>query len=212
MHLSTRISQSLHVERVLSEMYDKRHYIFYPLITSKKCNFSFPSCSQETGTLPNGEFEPGKQSFESLGSSILVIGAGGLGCEILKNLALTGFSDITVIDLDTIDVTNLNRQFLFRKDDVGRAKAEVAAEFVMKRVDTCSVKWHKAKIQDFDKEFYRGIQTVYETLDLHNQSTNQSIQFIHSFIHSFIHGFIHSFYLSICTHATQLLISLLIRL
>ena len=61
-------------------------------------------------------------------SKILLVGSGGIGCELLKNLALSGFTHVEVIDLDTIDVSNLNRQFLFRSQHVGLPKCQVACD------------------------------------------------------------------------------------
>lgn len=63
-----------------------------------------------------------------LKSSVLVIGAGGLGSPLLYSLAGAGVGDITVADGDKVSFSNLNRQFLYEEKDIGRPKVLCACE------------------------------------------------------------------------------------
>mmetsp|Transcript_9356 Transcript_9356/g.11551 ORF Transcript_9356/g.11551 Transcript_9356/m.11551 type:complete len:649 (+) Transcript_9356:135-2081(+) len=101
-------------------------------------------------------------------TKLLVVGAGGIGCELLKNLSLSGFTSIDVIDLDTIDISNLNRQFLFRKHHVGKPKCVIACEAATKmspRFDEAKFTAHHSKIQDFDVSFFKTFTVVLNALD-----------------------------------------------
>lgn len=100
-------------------------------------------------------------------AKILVVGAGGIGCELLKNLVLTGFKDITVIDLDTIDVTNLNRQFLFQKCHVGMSKSKVARESCLTFVPDAKVEaiHDSIMIPEYGVTFFKKFQMVLNALD-----------------------------------------------
>ncbi|XP_063589886.1 SUMO-activating enzyme subunit 2-like [Penaeus indicus] len=98
---------------------------------------------------------------------VLVVGAGGIGCELLKNLVLTGFEDIEVIDLDTIDVSNLNRQFLFQKQHVGRSKAEVSRESALRFNPKANIKAYHDSIttSKYGVPFYQKFTLVMNALD-----------------------------------------------
>ena len=58
---------------------------------------------------------------------IMIVGAGALGNEVSKNLALMGVGNLYIVDFDTIEAANLSRSVLFRERDNGRSKAEIAA-------------------------------------------------------------------------------------
>ncbi|OEL32162.1 NEDD8-activating enzyme E1 catalytic subunit [Dichanthelium oligosanthes] len=119
------------------------------------------------GNLVAASFDPSPTLRDEIGSfaEVLVVGAGGLGCELLKDLALSGFKNLHVIDMDTIDVSNLNRQFLFRVQDVGKSKAQVAAKRVMERVSGVNIKPHFCRIEDKEIEFYSQFHIIVLGLD-----------------------------------------------
>ncbi|KAK0343132.1 E1 ubiquitin-activating protein uba2 [Friedmanniomyces endolithicus] len=111
-------------------------------------------------------------------SRVLLVGAGGIGCEVLKNLVCCGFGSlpgaasskkpgIVVIDLDTIDLSNLNRQFLFRKRHIKKPKAFVAKETASQFNPSVNIDAHHASIFDsqYNVEFFETFDLVFNALD-----------------------------------------------
>lgn len=100
-------------------------------------------------------------------SRVLMVGAGGIGCELLKNIALLGFGEIHVVDLDTIDLSNLNRQFLFKHEHIKKSKALVAKDTALKFNPRVKIEAHHANIKDsqFNVEWFRGFNIVFNALD-----------------------------------------------
>ncbi|KAI0763975.1 hypothetical protein BD413DRAFT_606430 [Trametes elegans] len=110
----------------------------------------------------------GQELYSRLSSTrVLLVGAGGIGCELLKNIVLTGFGDITLLDLDTIDLSNLNRQFLFRKKDIKQSKAMVAAKTASAFNPNVKISPIHANIKEpqFDVTWFRGFDLVLNALD-----------------------------------------------
>lgn len=127
-------------------------------------------------------------------SRVLVVGAGGIGCELLKNLVCAGFGSgdsqtdlgasstqddgsrtspasrapgIVLIDLDTIDLSNLNRQFLFRKQHIKKPKATVAKETASQFNPSVNIDARHGDIFDaeYNVDFFQGFDIVFNALD-----------------------------------------------
>ncbi len=72
-------------------------------------------------------------------AKVLIVGAGALGNEVLKNLALVGIGEITLIDFDTVQPSNLSRSVLFRTGDAGQSKSAVAARMARDLNSECRI-------------------------------------------------------------------------
>lgn len=107
--------------------------------------------------------------------NLFLVGAGAIGCEMLKNWALMGVatapgSRVTVTDMDTIEKSNLNRQFLFRPADVGKLKSQAAAAAAMAMNTEMTVVSHALKVGPetenvYNDAFWQSLSGVYTALD-----------------------------------------------
>jgi adenylyltransferase/sulfurtransferase len=97
---------------------------------------------------------------------VLVVGAGALGNEVLKNLALMGIGNILIADFDTIEDSNLSRSVLFRESDRGKAKADVAAAAVKELNPEVNVKaWNGDVNFEMGLGVFRHVDVVIGCLD-----------------------------------------------
>lgn len=101
-------------------------------------------------------------------SNMMIVGAGALGNETLKNLALLGVGGFFIVDFDTISGSNLSRTVLFRKQDIGREKAAAAAEAIKDLVLEATAKveyFHGDMVWDLGLGVYRRMDVVLGCVD-----------------------------------------------
>jgi ubiquitin-activating enzyme E1 len=103
-------------------------------------------------------------------SKLFIVGSGAIGCEHLKNFGMMGVGNIVITDMDTIERSNLNRQFLFRNTDIGNFKSVVAAREIMKMNPDIKVEAHKNKVGPeteiiYHDKFFEGLTCVANALD-----------------------------------------------
>ncbi len=93
-------------------------------------------------------------------SVILIAGVGGTGSEVAKNLALLGIGDLILVDVDTIEFSNLNRQMLFKEEDVGKKKVEIATKRIRERFNP------DIKIESYSNLLQNLPQRIFHKVDI----------------------------------------------
>ena len=98
-------------------------------------------------------------------STVCVWGIGALGTFVAAELAMTGVGRIIIVDFDTIEMSNLNRQLLFREQDVGKNKAAIAAERIREINPDAQVDYFSMSIEEVPMKIYKEVDVFIGALD-----------------------------------------------
>lgn len=136
-----------------------------------------PAALQPRGNRYDGQVAVFGAEFQKklANSRYFVVGAGAIGCELLKNFAMIGLScgpqgQIVVTDMDTIEKSNLNRQFLFRPKDVTQPKSHTAAAAAKEMNPQLNIVAHENRVGPntetlYDQDFFSSLTGVANALD-----------------------------------------------
>ena len=140
-------------------------------------NFFSEDLTEEERVLYNRQFRlEGWDQKLIKNSRVLIVGVGGLGCEIAKNLSMCGVGTLDLVDLDIIEHSNLNRQILFAGAEMGSAKALVAAERLKDINPNITINGHHSSLERLDPEIYKKADVIIGGLDSINARLNLNAQ------------------------------------
>ncbi|OHS95277.1 ThiF family protein [Tritrichomonas foetus] len=102
--------------------------------------------------------------------NIAIVGVGATGCEAAKLFALHKVNSLTLIDSDSIETTNLNRQVLFSDDDIGKNKAEAAANTIHRFNESIQIHVHQEFVNDetrstFNDKWFKQFDAIWSMVD-----------------------------------------------
>lgn len=100
-----------------------------------------------------------------LQASVAVVGAGGLGVPVIAYLAAAGVGHIRVIDPDTVSLSNLQRQFAYRMEDIDTPKAVAAQRFVEARNPDVTIETHVTAITGDTSDLLEGVDVIADCSD-----------------------------------------------
>ncbi|MFX1352582.1 MAG: ThiF family adenylyltransferase [Promethearchaeota archaeon] len=139
----------------------------------KKSDFFDKALSSEERNLYDRQFRlEGWSQRLVKNSRILIVGVGGLGCEIAKNLAMLGVGHLDLVDLDIIEYSNLNRQVLFAGAKIGTPKAIAATKKLIEINPNINVKGYHSSLERLDPMLYQMADVVIGGLDSMNARLN----------------------------------------
>jgi ubiquitin-activating enzyme E1 C len=96
---------------------------------------------------------------------VLVVGIGALGSVVSTNLVSLGIGEAILVDFDTVELSNLNRQLVFREKDIGRPKVVAASEYLENLNPDVKIRTFNADVHTIPKDIFGACSVIVDCLD-----------------------------------------------